>query len=153
LLGFQQEVQAKKQERNFVDVWEPKKGNDKLSSFIHNSYECWIVLFVSVISYFFASMVSAIFFLTFSLLFFGMVQTQTRRYAWNKNIMILNFIIWVVCIAMKILYITKVHQFVFTDREKFKETIIFQELIGIYCKYAGGKNDLEAYLKSPSTDQ
>jgi magnesium-transporting ATPase (P-type) len=146
-----QEAQANKQERNFVDVWEPKKAKDKCSSYFQNTYEMWTVLWISILSVVFSSLVSAIIFISSTLLFVGMVQTQTKRFRCNILVIIFNMIVWVVCFAMKILYIKNLKEFKFTDSKIFKETIIFNELVGIKCSYYGNKNDLTGYLNNPSS--
>jgi hypothetical protein len=74
-LANEQDEQVQKQDRNYVDIWEPKKFMEKVTSFLQNTYEIWVVAWISAISYYFSSMVSAIFLLTFSFLFIGMVQT------------------------------------------------------------------------------
>jgi len=148
-------MDAEQRAKNFVDIWEPKKGKDKLTCFIHNTYEAWVVLWISCISYFFSSMISAIMFLCFSLLFIGMNRTQTKRFTCNIIVTIVCLIVWAVCVAMKVIYIMKLkdEDFEFDDPEKFKQAIIFNELVGIPCKYHGDKNDLEDYLKEGFINQ
>ena len=42
---------ADMQQRNYVDIWEPKKFGHKAKSFCHNTYEMWMVLWISAISF------------------------------------------------------------------------------------------------------
>jgi hypothetical protein len=74
-MAEKQAEQELKQDRNYIDIWEPKKMKDKVASFFQNTFEMWVVMWVSAISYMSSSLVSTLFVITFSLLFLGMIQT------------------------------------------------------------------------------
>jgi len=107
----------------------------------------WVVLIISILSVVFCSLYSVVFFISSTFLFAGMTRPHTERYACNIWVTIVNLLIWVFFVSVKVLYLISLKTEVFTDFEKFKDRVVFNELCGITTSYKDG--DLDKYRADP----